>query len=564
MADILALAGARPLHPAAEWRSQGARISAYLRPERSRAPLRTSPGYSEGSGFLPGRHHFHDSINLLMIQANASQSARSGESSLKFGTSGLRGLVTELNGVPAYAYTRAFAEMLKEDGATERMKGMVLVGRDLRASSPSIAWICCAALLDAGLLPVDCGALPTPALAYHSSGCGVPAIMVTGSHIPEDRNGLKFYRAEGEIDKQDEVRILTHHGRLNLQSMPHIPDAAPAPHVAAPNVDVLATYRARYLDFFGAGALSKLSVGVYQHSSVARDILVDVIESLGARVIPLGRATSFVPVDTEALRPEDEDLARQWAGNMSLDAIVSTDGDADRPLIADGTGAFLRGDLVGAITARRLGADAIVTPVTSNSALEASGAFKRVIRTKVGSPYVIKGMSEATGSDARVIVGFEANGGVLLGSDVAQDGRCLKALPTRDAMLPILCTLNEAAARSQPLADIAADFSFKAAASNRLMNVASERAGSFLSRLQQDIAFRSYLFAPLGGVAGIDVRDGLRVTVTNSEIVHFRASGNAPELRVYVEAASQARAERLLDWGLSVAAHQTGQCPGCG
>jgi phosphomannomutase len=38
-------------------------------------------------------------------------------SSLKFGTSGLRGLVTELNGTPAFAYTRAFAEMLKEDGS---------------------------------------------------------------------------------------------------------------------------------------------------------------------------------------------------------------------------------------------------------------------------------------------------------------------------------------------------------------------------------------------------------------------------------------------------------------
>ena len=37
---------------------------------------------------------------------------------------------------------------------------------------------------------------------------GLPAIMVTGSHIPEDRNGLEFYRAHGEIDKSDELRIL--------------------------------------------------------------------------------------------------------------------------------------------------------------------------------------------------------------------------------------------------------------------------------------------------------------------------------------------------------------------
>ena len=66
---------------------------------------------------------------------------------------------------------------------------------------------------------------------------------------------------------------------------------------------------------------------------------------------------------------DEPSLARQWAGERKLDAIVSTDGDGDRPLVADETGRFLRGDLVGALTARFLGADAIVTPVTSNSAL---------------------------------------------------------------------------------------------------------------------------------------------------------------------------------------------------
>ena len=492
-------------------------------------------------------------MNLMMIQTDANRAAGTGASSLKFGTSGLRGLVTELSGVPAYAYTRAFAEMLKEDGATDTAKGMVLVGQDLRGSSPGIARLCCAALQDAGLLPVDCGALPTPALAYHGSQRGVPAIMVTGSHIPEDRNGLKFYRADGEIDKQDEVRILAHYAKLNIQEAP---DDVQTMRGVVPDIDLLAAYKARYLDFFGAGTLSGLTVGVYQHSSVARDALIEVIETLGARAVPLARAMGFIPVDTEALRVEDEILARQWADEMVLDAIVSTDGDADRPLIADGRGTFLRGDLVGAITARHLNAETVVTPVTSNSALEASGAFKNVLRTKVGSPYVIEGMVEAERNGGGVIVGFEANGGVLLGSAIYRGAHHLAALPTRDAMLPILCTLNEIAARSQPLARIMADFRFKAAASNRLKDVASEKTGIFLSRLQQDAAFRSDMFAALGGVAGFDARDGLRVTANNSEIVHFRASGNAPELRVYVEAASQSRAENLLDWGLSVAAQQ--------
>jgi phosphomannomutase len=220
------------------------------------------------------------------------QIAETSPSSLKFGTSGLRGLVAELNGIPAFAYTRAFAEMLKEDGSAAAANGTVLVGRDLRDSSPSIAGLCCAALAESGLTPVDCGALPTPALAYHGMRFGLPAIMVTGSHIPEDRNGLKFYRAKGEIDKGDEASILAFHRKLDLGALP---DSARAPCGARPEEDLLAAYRARYLDFFGPKALAGLTVGVYQHSSVARDVIVEIVEALGARAVPLGRANSFIP-----------------------------------------------------------------------------------------------------------------------------------------------------------------------------------------------------------------------------------------------------------------------------
>ncbi|KLK89935.1 phosphomannomutase [Microvirga vignae] len=475
-------------------------------------------------------------------------------SSLKFGTSGLRGLVVELNGVPAFAYTRAFAEMLKEDGSAAASKNIVLVGRDLRESSPSIAQLCCAALKEAGVVPLDCGALPTPALAHHGLRFGLPAIMVTGSHIPEDRNGLKFYRAQGEIDKKDEASILAWHETLNITT---VPASARDLQAAKPEIDLIAAYQQRYQDFFGAGTLSGLTVGVYQHSSVARDVIVQMLERLGARAVPLGRATSFIPVDTEALREEDEILAKQWAGEQKLDAIVSTDGDADRPLISDGIGVFLRGDLVGAITAKYLEADVIVTPVTSNSALEASGAFKNVIRTRVGSPYVIEGMGEAARSGARAIVGFEANGGVLLGSEIERDGRRLAALPTRDAMLPILCALASVMEQGKPLAEVGAGFAFKAAASNRLKNVATEKSAAFVSKLQKDEAFLADLLAPLGGVAATNNSDGLRIIAKNGEVVHFRPSGNAPELRVYVEAATQERANSLLEWGLATAERST-------
>jgi phosphomannomutase len=167
-------------------------------------------------------------------------------------------------------------------------------------------------------------------------------------------------------------------------------------------------------------------------------------------------------------------------------------------------------------------------------------------------------MAEAANSGAQAIVGFEANGGVLLGSDIMREDRRLAALPTRDAMLPILCALNEIVAQGKPLADIGAAFAFKAAASNRLQDVATDKSAAFVSRLQQDEAFLSDLMAPLEGVAGVNSRDGLRIMAKNGEVVHFRPSGNAPELRVYVEAGTEERAQGLLEWGLSEARRQVG------
>lgn len=471
-------------------------------------------------------------------------------SSLKFGTSGLRGLVTELVGLPAYSHVRAFCAMIAEDHANGPA-GEVLIGRDLRSSSPQIANQCARAIADSGLTAIDAGAIPTPALALAGMQLGAEAIMVTGSHIPDDRNGLKFYRSQGEIDKLDEARILSWHAMLNLERVPAEP-------VALRPYDALSAYRTRYIDFFGADALRGLTVGVYQHSAVGRDLIYDLLAALGASPVALGRAEQFVPVDTEALRPEDVALATQWARTQNFDAIVSTDGDGDRPLIADEAGRFLRGDLIGALTATALEADAIVTPVTSNSALDRPGRFARTIRTRVGSPYVIAGMDEARKAGASIVVGFEANGGVLLGSDVRRGGRRLAALPTRDAMLPILACLSICKDKRVPLSALAAEIDFAVALSGRLEHVPQLKTAQMIATLSAGgSALDADLFSRRGGVVAMNDSDGLRISLQDGSTVHFRASGNAPELRVYVEASEESAAEVLLIDGLAFAESAT-------
>jgi len=280
-----------------------------------------------------------------------------------------------------------------------------------------------------------------------------------------------------------------------------------------------------------------------------RDLLVQVLQDFGAETVALGRSDVFVPVDTEALSADDVAQGAAWARAHRLDALVSSDGDADRPLVADETGTFIRGDVLGLLTAQFLAADGLVTPVTSNSAIEAIMPGARVVRTKVGSPYVIAGMQEAAAAGARRVVGFEANGGVLLGSDVPEKG--LTALPTRDAMLPILAVLGLAGGKS--LSQVVGALPPRFALSGRLEHVPGEKSAGFVAMLARNAG---EFFKRLGKVQSVSDTDGLRFMLSSGEVVHFRPSGNAPELRCYVEAATPERAGELLDWGLQAAADE--------
>jgi phosphomannomutase len=462
--------------------------------------------------------------------------------SLKFGTSGLRGLASDLTGDTARRYTAAFLSHLgKRKGSTYRR---LFIARDLRDSSAAIALDCAASAKAAGLEPVDCGALPTPALALYAMGEGAPAVMVTGSHIPADRNGLKFYTPQGEITKDDEQGILS---ALNGAAV-----ASDEVDAEDGNPKAGDRYRRRYLGFLPFGRLSGWRIGVFEHSSVARDMLATLLYRAGAEVVRLGRSDTFIPVDTEAFSDPVFEQCLGWLNAHELDAIVSTDGDGDRPLIIDRDGRFVRGDVIGLITAGYLWADTVVTPVTSNSGIEALGAFRTVERTKVGSPHVIAAMEQAM-KNGGTVIGFEANGGTMLGTDVEVEGRRLGRLPTRDAILPILCVLATAARDKRSIAEVVDSLPLKPGASDRLQDVPTERTTALTARLSNEPAYAREFFSGIGEVDTVSTIDGPRVTLKSGDVIHYRASGNAPELRCYVEGKTIERAEMLLRWGLDAA-----------
>ncbi len=474
------------------------------------------------------------------------------ESGVKFGTSGARGLVAEMTDRVCYAYTAGYLHYLLGSGAAASGAELGLAG-DLRPSTRRILAACARAALDLGMRPRYFGRIPSPAVAAWGIACGMPSLMVTGSHIPEDRNGIKFNLPTGEILKSDEDGI-----RAQSVVIPRgLFDASGAfaagqlSALPAEEPDAYDRYVERYLSFFPRGCLSDLRVGIYEHSSVARRAFATVLGGLGARVVRLGYSDRFVAVDTEAVRPEDLALARGWAATGHYDALVSADGDGDRPLVSDESGQWLRGDIAGILCAQELGVRALATPVSSNTAVERCGRFERVLRTRIGSPFVIEGMQSLCAAGLAPVAGYEANGGFLLATPIERGGRTLAALPTRDALVVAVAILLASAEQGRPISDQVADLPARFTHSDRLEEFPTQIARERLARLQggdpaRNRAAAEELFGRLfGPVAGVDSTDGLRIRFESEEIAHLRPSGNAPEMRAYTEADSPERAAEM-------------------
>ena len=170
-------------------------------------------------------------------------------SDVKFGTSGARGLVADFSEEVCASFTHAFVSAMQINFHFRK----VAIGIDNRPSSPEMARFCAAALKSIGVETIFCGVLPTPALAYYSMQKNIPSIMVTGSHIPFDRNGLKFYRPDGEISKADERAILD----ANIDFKLEVLDSELSVETSA-----VAAYLNRYQASYSVDSLAGMKIGI--------------------------------------------------------------------------------------------------------------------------------------------------------------------------------------------------------------------------------------------------------------------------------------------------------------
>jgi len=448
-----------------------------------------------------------------------------------FGTSGVRDLNEKLTDRTVYIYTKAFLQLTKEK--------TVAIAGDKRFSTHKIMTAVYKAIIDNGQEVINTGKIPTPAVTYFGVQNKIPSIMITGSHIPEDRNGVKFSLSSGEILKLHEKIISEMEVEFNESLFDSSGEFVKPYILPAETRDAYDLYLNRYTDFFDNDLFLNQRIGLYGHSAVGRSFMEELFFKLGGEVIKIDYSDDvFIPVDTEIADQKLVDNCKLWKEKYNLDLIASTDGDGDRPLLSDENGDLIKSELLPIFTAKYLNITDLVVTLSSNTCVEKSNWFNKIIRTKIGSPYVISGINELIDSGSKLVAGYEANGGFLLGSKIGN----LEPLLTRDAILPILCLPAMAKKNRMSISTIVKTLPQRQTYSSSIKGIPTEKS---LAVLENWEIHKNEIESVYGKIVDVNLLDGLRLTFENEDVVHFRPSKNAPEFRNYAESDTYEKAKDL-------------------
>jgi len=332
-----------------------------------------------------------------------------------FGTDGVRGRAN------VFPMTAGFA--LSLGAAVGRYFGTddsgrprsVVIGKDTRLSGYMLETALTAGFTSTGMNVVLLGPVPTPAvgLLTHSMRADV-GVMISASHNPAHDNGIKFFGPDGfklsdaaeaviEADLDAELaRAQRGPSQGDLQT-PSAPDAAPcaASIGRARRIDNAA---GRYIEFaktsFPRGRrLDGLKVVIDCANGAAYSAAPQVLWELGAEVIPVGVSPDGSNINA-GCGSTDTGLAARTVRETGADVGICLDGDADRVMILDETGALADGDQIMGLLADRwaqagqLRGGALVATVMSNLGLERylSGRGLALHRTPVGDRHVVAAM----------------------------------------------------------------------------------------------------------------------------------------------------------------------------
>jgi phosphoglucosamine mutase len=427
-----------------------------------------------------------------------------------FGTDGVRGLA---NGIItadlALNLAQAAARVLGEDARKQGLRPKAVLARDPRISGQFLASAVAAGLASAGVDVYDAGVIPTPAAAFLTADLDADfGVMISASHNPAPDNGIKIFARGGhKLDDAIEDAI---EAALDLD--PLLPIGAQVGHVTR-----FADAEDRYLVHLLRSVpnrLEGLTVVLDCANGAASAVSPEAFADLGAKIIVIGADPDGLNIN-EGCGSTHLSALQAAVLEHKADAGVAHDGDADRCLMVDHTGAIVDGDQIMAILALSMKArgelarNTLVATVMSNLGLKIAmkNAGINMLETKVGDRYVLEEI-RANG----YTLGGEQSGHVIM-SQYATTG---------DGVLTGLRVMAEVAKTGKTLQELAAQIQIYPQV---LINVRG------VDRTQVD-----------NEVVQASVREA-EADLGETGRVLLRASGTEPVIRVMVEAAEMGQAQ---------------------
>jgi phosphoglucosamine mutase len=431
-----------------------------------------------------------------------------------FGTDGVRGLA---NGIItaelALKIAQAAARILGEDARTVGRRPRAVIARDPRISGKFLASAVAAGLASSGVDVYDAGVVPTPATAFLTADIDADfGVMISASHNPAPDNGIKIFAAGGhKLDDRIEDAI-----EAAMELDPLLPIGA-----AVGNVTRFADAEDRYLVHLLKSLPNKLdglTVVVDCANGAASSVSPDAFRDAGAKVIVIGADPDGNNIN-EGCGSTHLSALRAAVLEHKADAGVAHDGDADRCLMVDHTGAIIDGDQIMAILALSMKArgelarNTLVATVMSNLGLRVAmkNAGITMLETAVGDRYVLEEIRENG-----YTLGGEQSGHVILSQHAT----------TGDGVLTGMRVLAEVTKSGKSLHDLASQITIYPQV---LINV----KGVDRTRVDDQVVQAAVKEA--------------EVELGESGRVLLRASGTEPVIRVMVEAAEMGQAQGWAD-----------------
>ncbi len=452
----------------------------------------------------------------------------------------VRGVVPdELDTDVARALGSAFADVV----AVPEEAAAVVVGHDMRPSSPQLSRAFAGGVADRGVDVIAIGLASTDQLYYASGALDAPGAMFTASHNPAQYNGIKLCRAGaaavGQDSGLDQISALAQE-RLDGATLP----AAPVRGSITAR-DVLPDYAAFLRSLVDLRGGRRLTVVVDAGNGMAGHTVPAVLgTTAGLAALPVDVVPLYFELDGtfpnhEANPLEPENLRDLQAGVVAhrADLGLAFDGDADRCFVVDETGAPVSPSVVGSLVAvreiereTRRGVPAqqvrivhnVITSAAFSELVASLGAIP--VRTRVGHSFVKARMAQE-----RAVFGAEHSAHYYFRDFWFADTGMLAALH-------VLAALGEA---SQPLSRLGAQYE-RYAASGEINSTVVDRAGA---------TGRALAWARETGPVVTDELDGVTVWNTGSPMWWFniRPSNTEPLLRLNVEAADEETMEQVRD-----------------